>query len=120
MRHKNLFILSIFMLIFIGCEKKEYVDVAPQLKINVIDEIGNKVEDATVKLYETEQDWLDSTNVIRTKTTNNDGVVLFKNLEEKIYYFFVSKDNLNNKMTIATHENTLKKNECRTFNVIVK
>lgn len=66
------------------------------LKITIVDGLGNNVEGATVKLYKTEEDYLNSENPIAEETTNNKGVVKFKKLETIAYYIEVRKGEMSN------------------------
>lgn len=61
-----------------------------------MDDLGNTVEGATVKLYKTEDDYLNSKNPIAEETSDNKGVVKFKKLEPVEYYVEVRKGEINN------------------------
>lgn len=104
----------------LGCEKEKHVDVEPQLEIVVLDNSENKVENAKVELYESENDWKNRVNELKEKQTDFQGSVLFERLKERKYYFFVSKDTLNNKKGIATHKEPLEKNEKRVIELTIK
>lgn len=70
---------------------------ATSLKINVIDNLGNIVEGATVNIYGSEDDYRNETNpVMEAATTNAKGVVKFKKIEAKKYYIYVVKGDMNN------------------------
>lgn len=74
---------------------------APQLiylKVTVVDEVGNRVEGATVTLFKTKDDHTNETNPIATQTTDNKGKCTFGNdvLEDISYYVLVRKGDMNN------------------------
>jgi hypothetical protein len=96
------------------------VDVKPQLKIIVVNAENQPIYNATVQLYQNESDWKNLTNPIAEESTNQEGVARFKKLEEKIYFFYVEKDNLNNRNSIASHNEPLKKNMIKTFTVTLQ
>lgn len=54
------------------------------------------VENASVILYPTYQDWLDETNMLVEGFTNSNGIVTFSNLESKRYYVDVWEANHDN------------------------
>jgi len=54
------------------------------------------IEDASVILYPTYQDWLDETNMLVEGFTDQDGIVVFSNLESKRYYVDVWEANHDN------------------------
>ncbi len=85
---------------FTAC-KKEIIDTPPQLQLHVFNEAGNSVSNANVSLYLSEEDWENKSGTITTAITTNEGTVLFENLEEQVYYFWVEKGELNNNYTIA-------------------
>lgn len=70
------------------------------LKITVIDNLGNFVEGATVKLYLTEEDYRAETNQVKeTLTTDEKGRVKFKEMEPIPYFMLVEfekKSNIGN------------------------
>ena len=68
-----------------------------QLRITVLNELGNKEEGAEVTLYATEEDYRKETNpVLSTQKTDRKGRVTFKGLEEKVYFVMVKKGEMNN------------------------
>jgi len=118
---RNCFLLLVTVLLFsTGCEEKKYVDVKPQLKIIVMKENKTKVEGARVTLHNSEKDWKNRVNELEEKYTSEQGSVVFRELEEREYYFFISKDTLDNEKGIATHKDPLEKNEKRVIEVIIK
>ena len=67
------------------------------IKITVIDELGNIVEGASVQLYATEEDYRNETNPVSdVMLTDKKGQVKFKELESKVYFVNVVKEDKNN------------------------
>ena len=67
-----------------------------KLKVTVINGLGNFVEEATVALYENEEDYRDSTNAVATGKTDKKGRVTFKDLKLIGYYIEAKKGEQNN------------------------
>lgn len=108
--YQNLLILLIISLTitFNSCEK---TDVNPQLQITVLDINNNKVNGATVELYNSLEDWDGRINKIANSSTNNDGIVIFSDLNEIVYYFYAVKDSLNNSESGIMLKDPLQKNK---------
>ncbi|MDD3844330.1 MAG: hypothetical protein PHP33_06730 [Bacteroidales bacterium] len=66
------------------------------LEIHVLLENGCCVDGAKVVLYENELDLETKSNPVSTEFTNNEGFVLFNNLRNRDYYFFIQKGDYNN------------------------
>jgi PKD repeat protein len=64
----------------------------------IIKEYGteNRISNASVILYPTQDDWVYENNAIVEGTTDNDGVVVFENLDPVIYFVDVWHENYNN------------------------
>lgn len=111
-----------FLLILFSCTEKEYVDVdiAPALEIKVIDENETVQVGAIVKLYKNEEDFSSQTNVVRNGNSDNNGIVVFEKLEEKIYYFSIEKNDLTNYYEEVTFTSPLAKNELKQIQCTIK
>jgi hypothetical protein len=70
--------------------------IKTQLHITVRDELGNIVEDATVQLFETEEDYLKEENVVAEGVTDKRGIVKLKDLKPIAYYVIVRKEDKDN------------------------
>ncbi len=94
----GLIILTPVCLLFVKCSKKqEVIILKPSLFITLRDSAGKGVSGATVRLYKDAQD----SGI--TQISDTTGVVLFQNLEAKIYYWLAQKGcstNRNSKNTI--------------------
>ena len=91
----KLTILSLTVLFAVGMTSAQIIKTS--LRITVLDEVGNPVEEATVVLYETEEDYRSESNPV-TKPGKSDakGRVKFSDLEEKSYFVQAVKDDKNN------------------------
>lgn len=70
--------------------------IKTQLHVTVRDELGNTVQEATVQLFETEDDYLKEENVVAEATTDKRGVAKIKDLQDIPYYIIVRKDDKDN------------------------
>ena len=90
----------IILLSFIGVFSISEVNAQlfrTQLKVTVLDDAGNSVENAEVVLYKSEEDFKKEQNPISDKLkTDVKGVVKFDNLEAKVYFILVQKGDMNN------------------------
>ena len=109
MKRLSYLVMVSFFCLF-ACEKTEYNDVKPMLEITVNDTEGNLVSDVSVVLFETETDWKNNSNELSKTTTSETGIVLFEELEEKIYYFSATKGELTNAESLIAISSELKIN----------
>ncbi|MBX2963768.1 MAG: hypothetical protein KF687_14755 [Cyclobacteriaceae bacterium] len=93
---KKLFVLSILVLCFPAFSTVFAQIIKTQIQITVRNDLGNTVEGATVKLFETEQDYNEEKNVAAEGVTDAKGVVRFKELKAISYYIMAEKDEQNN------------------------
>ncbi len=101
MKKLNIFAILALVLFLFSCTEKEYIDADPQLLFTVVADNLVFVEDASVSLFNSQEDWESHSNVVASLQTDEKGQVLFENLDEQIYYFYVEKDDLNNLADIA-------------------
>ena len=66
------------------------------VKISIVDELGNRVENATVTLYNSKEDYRAEENPVQTGLTDKKGTVTFKKLEAKVYFVHAYKGDKNN------------------------
>lgn len=88
---------KIFILLFVlmtGIAQAQLIKTS--LNVTVRDELGNIVAGATVKLYENEANYNSEKDPAEEGTTDEKGVVKFKNLKAIAYYVLVRKDDKDN------------------------
>ncbi len=120
MKHLGVMLFIGLAILQISCKKTDYVEAGPQLEFIVIDENLTFVEEASVSLYETLDDWRDRTNVLEVIQTDLDGKALFENLKEQLYYFHIEKGRLNNYMDIGAIKDSLRFGQKSVVTVILK
>ena len=86
-------ILGLFFLLLI---LSGFQLIKTTLHITVRDELGNIVEDASVQLFETEDDYLKEENVVAEGTTDKHGIIKLKELKPISYYVIIRKDDKDN------------------------
>jgi PKD repeat protein len=90
------------------------------LQIKVIDNLGNPIVGATVKLYPSQLDYLNVTNqVLTTQLTNSQGIVTFQPLNPSKYYWNAYLDCKTNIFGSATTANNLVPNTINTVQTIL-
>jgi len=90
------------------------------LRISVLDDAGNVEEGAKVTLYKTQQDYDKEENpVAPAQLTNNKGFVIFRSLENRIYYVTVTKGDKDN-VGGSTQTGELKPNVLNKVNIIIE
>lgn len=101
MKKLNIFAILALVLFLFSCTEKEYIDAAPQLLFTVVADNLVFVEGASVSLFNSQEDWENHSNVVASLQTDGNGQVLFENLDEQIYYFYIEKGDLNNLADVA-------------------
>ena len=97
-----LFVSIVMILINIGCKKNDLASLT-SLEIRLVDEQGDYISGATVKLYESYDDMQNETNQFgTTQTSDTYGKVTFTNLAAVQYYWFAEKGCQNNFNGITT------------------
>ena len=89
-----------------------------KLHVTVRNELGNLVEGAKVALYSNKTDYDASKNQMATKNTNEKGIAVFSDLEEKVYFVNVEKGAANN-FDAATQTDTLKASRVNKVTIII-
>lgn len=82
--------------LYVRCSKQQITFEKPKLFITLKDALGKSVDSATVRLYKNVQD----TGTIQISDTS--GVVIFRNLEPAIYYWFAQKGCASNRISQTT------------------
>ncbi len=93
---KYVYMLSMMLLFIVVSESQAQKFLPTNLRITVIDGLGNYVEGATVKIYKSKDDYMNSENPVATLETNKKGIVKFKKLEPAAYYIDARTDDMNN------------------------
>ena len=90
-----------------------------KLKITVINGEGNEVKNATVRLFLTEDDYINDKKSILSEKTNEKGQVIFKKLDPRSYYIDARKGNLNNDGR-GSKTDKLKEGRVNRVNVVIE
>ena len=94
--------------------------LSTNLKITVMDDLGNFIEGADVTLYGNEEDYRAEKNpVSETLKTNEKGQVTFKKLKPKAYFVYVEKGDMNNDGG-AAQTNPLEEGKLNKVNIIIE
>ena len=92
-------VIALLTVLLIGASSFESVEnqlLPTKLRVTVIDGLGNFVEDASVSIYETEEDYRASKNPVASIKTDNKGRVTFKDLKTISYFIDARKGDMNN------------------------
>lgn len=89
-----------------------------KLHVTVRNELGNLITGAKVQLFATKADYDASKNQLTTKDTNEKGIAVFTDLEEKVYFVNVEKGEANN-FNAATQTDTLKVSRTNKVTIII-
>lgn len=90
-----LFFIAFVVFLFVGNEGFPQL-IKTSLTLTVRDEAGNTVEGASVRLFEKEEDYLAEKNPASEGTTDEKGVVKFKNLKSIPYFVLARKEDKDN------------------------
>lgn len=96
MKYALYLITSILLIGLLSFHSVEKQLLPSKLRVTVIDELGNPVEEAEVTLYENEADYRASENAFLKGSTDKKGRVTFKEVEPKSYYLDARKGDKNN------------------------
>jgi len=102
----NKILFFAFIIFIVGCVK---APTTGSLQFSIIDDIGNPAANASVFLYNTENDFFNNRNLIASQVSDNNGVTVFTNLNPQTYYYFISRssDCANNDFTPHTTLNSV-------------
>ena len=102
-----MFLIVALSTIMFSC-KKDNPSPETSLEVDLVDNLGNPISGASVKLYYTNTDWNNDTNQIgQTQTSDLTWKVVFPNLSAIKYFWFAEKDCENNVYGAATTSNPL-------------
>lgn len=120
--HIHTFKIALFFLTAFGLFSQSFAQenniLSTKMEITVLDELGNRVEGATVKIYENEDDYLGDKNVIAKDITDSKGRVKFTKLNEQGYFVFAEKGKADNSDS-AQYSLVLKSGVKNKLNVII-
>jgi len=119
---KNAVIVSVLLIaLFSSCSKDDHIDKEPSIVISVSNENGDKFSGAVVLLYDNYHDWYEMTNPVHAGVTNENGEILFENLQETIYYFDAtySETHWNYPLGVYRTEQPLKKGIQKNVSVVL-
>lgn len=83
----------LFVMIFIA-SFASYLKTS--LTVTVIDELGNAVAGADIKIYSNRENWEKEVNPILQGTTDDKGIAKFKDISQINIYLLVRKDDKDN------------------------
>lgn len=119
-------ILSYLLLLFAvtiltNCSKK---DSSPppadtKLQLTILDNLGNPVSAASVRLYGSESDFGNDINYVGLGTTNATGVIVFSQLSAKKYYWYAEKGCTNNMLGSVYTLNPIAANNTTTISCVL-
>ena len=113
-------IVIIFLTILISSWTPVKTPLPTSMRITVLDYVGNFVEGAAVQLFLTEKDYRGETNQIGdTQYTDKKGRVTIKNLEPKVYFLYVTKEDMNN-IGGGVRTDTLLEGKVNKLNVVIE
>ncbi len=118
---KRLFplLLIVLMSSVLVQQKAEAQVFSTKLKITIVDALGNVVQDAKVRIFKNEADYIKEANDLQPfQLTNAKGQVTFKKLEEASYYILVRKGDLDN-TDGGSIVDTLKKGKVNKVNIVI-
>lgn len=91
-----------------------------QLRLVILNELGNTVEGANVTLYNNDEDYRQEKNpVMETQVTDSKGRVKFSGLEPKVYYVHAEKGDRDN-AGAGVQTDTLQEGRINKVNIIIE
>lgn len=112
----SVFTLTLFLVVFESTAQKK---IPANLRVTVIDELGNLLPGATVTLYTSQEDYTQSKNAISSAVSNKKGFVNFKKLKAQAYFIDARKEDLSNDGAGAATD-TLQEGRINKVNVVVR
>lgn len=89
------FVSGLFLLMNLSTSSFAQI-IKTSLTVTVRDELGNTANEVNVKLFEKEEDYVAEKNFVAEGTTDDKGVVKFKNLKAIPYFVLARKDDKDN------------------------
>lgn len=117
---KHSFILSLVLVVMLSAFAAPVQFLSTSIRITVLDALGNPVPDAEVTLYHTEEEYRQEENAAsETQLTDRKGRIRFKDLEPKIYFVDVVKDDMSN-AGAGVQTDTLREGRINKVNIIIE
>ncbi len=113
----ELIILACIMLTPLASNGQKFLPT--KLKVTVINGEGNVMKNATVRLFLSEDDYIEDKKSILSEKTNDKGQVVFKKLNPRSYYIDARKGDLNNDGRGAKTDK-LKEGRVNRVNVVIE
>ena len=117
---KVILIAFIGLIMFTSCSKEEEVTSTTRLELTLMDDSGNIIKSAFVRLYSSKEDMENGENQIKlTQISDESGKVKFNELTDIKYYWFAEKGCVNNANGTFTTNYPLTLYATNTVNVIM-
>lgn len=94
--YTSIYTTLLFMLLLSGYSTATAQLIKTSLTLTVRDDLGNTVKEANVKLFEIEADYIAEKNPSAEGTTDDKGVIKFKNLKSMPYFVLARKEDKDN------------------------
>ena len=112
-------ILLAFCFLYVASNESKAQILKTKLKVTVLNELGNPVEDAKVTIFKNRSDYDEEKNAVdKFQMTNQKGAVTFKGLDSIPYYVMVVKGEMNN-FGRGEKVNSLEKGRLNKVNVVI-
>ena len=114
-----LIICSFFLLGLLSFASPEQL-FKTRIRFTILNELGNRVENAKVTLYHNKEDYRQEKNpVAETQLTDEKGRVKFSDLEPKVYFVHAEKDLMSN-AGAGVQTDTLREGRLNKINIIIE
>lgn len=114
--------LTVFSIVLLGAlafTSPEQI-LKTQLRLTILDELGNQVEGANVTLYNSDEDYRKEQNpVMEKQVTDSKGRAKFVGLEPKVYYVLAEKGDKDN-AGAGVQTDTLQEGRINKVNIIIE
>lgn len=112
-------VFSIILLGVLAFNSPEQI-LKTQLRLTILDELGNLVEGADVTLYNSDEDYRKEQNpVMEKQVTDSKGRVKFVGLEPKVYYVLAEKEDKDN-AGAGVQTDTLQEGRINKVNIVIE
>ena len=120
MKKTLLLVITLISIVSLAFVAPEEALLKTSLRITVINELGNTEEGVVLKLYPTEDDYKEETNMIGDSiVTDKKGRATFKDLEPIIYFVSAEKGTKNNHGA-GIQTNPLEEGKMNKVNIVIE